>query len=39
LAQLELTAEELEMIENNRLAYEDGQPDFVLKGGNSDESD
>ena len=39
LAQLELTAEEQEMIDNNRLAYEDGQSDFVLKGGNSDESD
>ncbi|NLC54211.1 MAG: hypothetical protein GX770_09660, partial [Firmicutes bacterium] len=39
LVQLELTAEEQELIENNRLAYEDGQPDFGVKGGNSDESD
>lgn len=39
LARLELTAEEQELIANNRLAYEDGQSDFVVKGGSNDESD
>src|SRR5690606_21529483 len=39
LARLELTAEEQELIANNRLAYEVGQSDFVVKGGSNDESD